>query len=256
MDNVFSKLGVTRELRMYATKDGKQRYYGQDIDYFVSNNINLKDPKYTICGAGSSFYSYAVLDMYGATLEAGYCKGEEIEIVNEGRVKYLVVCGTVADLETLMVLNASKEDVGPNPPYQPCPDDQGGGGGGTADSAVLLAYDFVWDGNRTYTIHSFVNSYIDELKDLPNDFVVYIDDADQIVANAQVSLFGMTFDLYHINGNVIEKDINAVPNVLPILFSKSARKARMLYSYLATVQTGYGWEDVFLDFDEDEQPKD
>ena len=60
MDNVFSKLGVTRELRMYATKDGKQRYYGQDIDYFVSNNINLKDPKYTICGAGSSFYSYAV----------------------------------------------------------------------------------------------------------------------------------------------------------------------------------------------------
>lgn len=255
MKNVFSKLKVTKGIRMYATEDGKQRYFGEDTKYFISYNTWLNEDHYTICGAsGSEFYSYAVLDLYGATLQSGYCKGEHIQIDKTDVMKYIVVSGFVSDLENLMILDAPDSEVGPNPKYIPCDDDHGGGGGGI--SSTLVAKDFEWDGDVTYTIHEFTDPFVDTWVELPDDFVVYIENAEHIVEHAQVSVFGHIFEIEHIDGNPIERKIENVPKVFPLLFSKSYMRAKTLYNFVATgTQTGIGLNDVFIDLDEEESPK-
>lgn len=254
MNNIFPKSRVAKGVRMYSSIDGKHRYFGEDIDYFLSYNLWLTEEHYTICGAGSKFYSWATLDMYGATVNSGYCNGEFVQIDKTNDIKYLVVCGLESDLSTLMVLDAPMSEVGTNPTYKPCSEDEGGGGGGSTNaSASLLASDFVWDEDITYTIHSFVDSNISSISDLPDEFMVYINSADHIVAGARINLFGSLFEVEHINGKPVTVTLRAVPRVLPLMFSKLSNKARMIYSYTATVQTGLGLEDIFIDI-EDEEP--
>ena len=212
----------------------------------------MNEDSYTICGASSTyFYSYAVLDLYGATIVSGCCNGEFIQIDKTDEMKYIVVSGKVSDIETLMVLDAPKSEVGPNPEYIPCDDDHGGGSGDAPSYASLITRDISWDGDKTYTIRSFTDRFVDTYSELPDDFVVYIEGLDSLVAGAKISLFNHIFEIEHINGRPIETTVNTVPKVFPLLFHKSSSRARTLYSFVGTNEsTGLHLEDIYLDLDE------
>ena len=249
MKNVFSTKKVSSNIRMYASKDERQRFYGKDKDYFISYNIRIQKDAYTIAKA----YSYAVLDMYGETLHAGFCGSSVKEIdTSDIRARYITISGLVSSLGAIMVLDAPKSETGDNPSYIPCDEDEGGGGGSSESKITsFLANDFNYDENSNSYVITNQSPKVSSYNRLGDEFTVYVNEADSIQANSSLNLFDNLFKIYHINGEPLDTTIESVASVMPFLCSKETKTARMLYSYVSTSQTGLGLEDLFLDVEDE-----
>jgi hypothetical protein len=248
MENIFSIRKITSGIRMYATKDEKQRFYGKDKDYYISYNIYASKKKYVVSG----IYSYAVLDMYGETLKAKYCSGVEEIDTSDKRAMYITISGRVDKLGNAMVLDAPISETGTNPSY--IPHEDGSSGGGTPSTTTIitsfLAKNFNYDSaENTYKITSYSPNVL-SYESLGNEFTAYVNEADHLKANSSIDLFGHKFSIQHINQEPLTTTIESVASVMPFLCSKDTMTARMLYSYVSTSQTGLGLEDLFLDVED------
>lgn len=246
MKNEFSMKKVSTGIRMYATRDKKQRFYGKDKDYFISYNILITKDVYTICKA----YSYAVIDMYGETIHAGFCDGTtEIDTSNK-RAMYITISGLNSNIDTLMVIDAPKSETGDNPEYIPHEDDEHGGGGDNLITS-FLANNFDYDEpSNSFKITQY-SPNVSSWEKLNSEFTVYVHDIDTLFAGSSIDLFGNKFRIIHINSEPLDTTLESVASVMPFLCSKTSGTARMLYSYISTSQTGLGLEDLFLDVEDE-----
>lgn len=243
MKNIFSFNRVSQGTRMYATFNGKQRFYGKDDNYYLSYDMRIYTPSVTVVNA----YSWAVIDMYGETLSSGYCSGTTEVDTSAPRARSIIISGLASQIATAMVLDAPKSETGDNPPYIPYD-------GGITPTPVhtdeisqAVAVNFVYnDESNTYSVTQFQPS-IDSYDKMAKSFVLYICNADHIQPHSHISIFGNEFLIRHSNGEEVEHLIEAVPDMLPVLLDKESLTAKMLYSFNATIQTGLGLEDIFLD---------
>lgn len=248
MKNVFSKRKVTHGIRMYATRDGKQRFYGKDKDYFVSTyDIEVLKDEYVL----AKMYSYAVLDMYGETLSSGFCNGTVEVDTSDKRARFITVSGLSSNIGFAMIIDAPISETGDNPEYIEPEDEKDTPSPGPSPSygeiSSFLANDFTYDSDSNSYIISSMSPEVKSYEILGKEFTAYVRDIDSLKPNSSVNLFGNKFRIHHINNEPLVTLLESVASVMPFLCSKETMTARMLYSYISTSQTGLGLEDLFLD---------
>lgn len=246
MKNVFSKRKVTPGIRMYSTKDGKQRFYGKDKDYFVSTyDIEILKDEYVL----AEMYSYAVLDMYGETLSSGFCDGVVEVDTSDSRARFITVSGLLSNLSSAMIIDAPISETGDNPAYIEPEDEKDTPSPAPSYSEIssFLANDFTYESESNSYIISTMSPEVKSYDTLGKEFTAYVKDIDSLKPNSSLNLFGNKFRIHHINNEPLVTLLESVASVMPFLCSKETMTARMLYSYISTSQTGLGLEDIFLD---------
>lgn len=231
MNNVFNKDSVSYGIRMIVK--GDKRSLVRDPNYFISSNISIKNPSYTLCGSsGSGFESYAVLNRQNVVMNCKSVNNKRTNIqIDNPNYAYLVVSGRVEHLEELMVMD---EEIKYNPPYEDFDGNIPSESGNPGMVFTVSGFTFVPQFKR-YRISGVTSSLIKSYSDLPNVFIVYVPFLTSIVAESVVSIYDTDFQLCYADWTPVSETVDAANNVIPIYFDKSEKKALLPYSSVISV---------------------
>jgi hypothetical protein len=234
MNNVFNKKSVSYGVYMLI-KDNK-RTFSKNLKYFTSSNIPITVENYTLCGSsGVKFFSYAVLNGQGVMIKGGMVTGRTNIKIDSTDARYLMVCGLVEDLEDLMVVDGEYKY---NPSYMDYDSNSASSSSGSSGNPgmVFTASNFTFVvQDKTYKISGLNSSLVKSYTDLPSNFLIYVTFTTKIVAGAAISIYDNSFQLCYADGEEVSESIDVTQNVIPLLFDKKDKKARLPYSSVFSV---------------------